>query len=187
MTIRLKDLPRHIQDKISVENCTKVSKNTAKTPSNIIHKLNLEAKIAPYYEILKNYSSLMVYSKDFVQVVIPFLPNSKLNPNNTSSWAKKIKHKKEANILGQALMSYVKSKFEDATFNENKSHIECEIKFLTTKRLDDDNALSSLKHFRDGFYLVMGLDDSLQRKTCISMVNDDRNIVICGFKLLQNT
>lgn len=184
MTIRLKDLPKHIQDKIKSEEGSKRENSAA---NKRIHNLNLEAALIPYGDALENYSSLIRYSKDFVQVVIPFLPNSKLNPNNTSSWAKKIKHKKEANILGQALMSYVKSKFEDATFNENKSHIECEIKFLTTKRIDDDNALSSLKHFRDGFYIVMGLDDSLQRKTCISMVNDDRNIVICGFKLLQNT
>lgn len=153
---------------------------------NKIEAMQLEVMLEQYEDKLIKFQNLFVLEEHQVKLVIPFLPDSKLNPNNSSSWHKKIPIKKQANSLGQALMLHNLKINPNKRFNIDKRNIECEILYLSNRRIDDDNALSSIKHIRDGIYIILNLDDSLQKTTTIRLIKSDFNIIVFSLKIIEN-
>jgi crossover junction endodeoxyribonuclease RusA len=98
-----------------------------------------------------------------LKIVLPY-PHADLSPNSHKHWRYKAKAASEAKETGR-ILTLAAIAGNRQQLPDGKVSLSIVFHPPDSRKRDDDNALSSFKHYRDGMAMAMGIDDNRFRVT----------------------
>jgi crossover junction endodeoxyribonuclease RusA len=98
-----------------------------------------------------------------LKIVLPY-PHADLSPNSHKHWRYKAKAASEAKETGR-ILTLAAMAGNRQQLPDGKVSLSIVFHPPDSRKRDDDNALSSFKHYRDGMALALGIDDNRFRVT----------------------